>query len=66
MMVDYEIGTDGQVSINNVTATPENSFLQEQVKERMLATPLQLAPALDSAGKPRTVKRRYSFTITKD
>lgn len=66
LMVDYEIGTDGQVSINGVTSTPENSFLQDQVKERMLAAPLQLAPAADSAGKPRKVKRKYSFTVTKE
>lgn len=66
LMVDYEIGTEGQVNINAVTSTPENSFLQDQVKERILAAPLQLAPAVDSAGKPRKVKRKYSFTVTKE
>jgi hypothetical protein len=66
IMVDYEIGTDGLVSILNVTANPENEFLQNHVKDRMLNTPLQLSPVLDSAKQPRKVKRKQNFTITKE
>ena len=66
IMVDYEIGTDSQVSITNVTASPENTFLQDQVKERILSSPPQLAPVLDNTNKPRKVKRKYNFTITKE
>ena len=48
LMVDYEIDTDGQVTFTNVTSTPENSFLQAQVKQIMDSTPLRLNPITDS------------------
>jgi hypothetical protein len=63
--VDYEIGVDGEVGVLNITVNPESEFLQNQVKERMLVTPLELAPVLDSSNKPRKVKRKYNFSITK-
>lgn len=66
LMVDYEIGADGGVSIINVTSAPENSFLQDQVKERLLSGTPQLAPILDSTGKTHKVKRRYNFNVTKE
>jgi hypothetical protein len=66
LYVDYEIGVDGQVNVTNVLATPENSFLQDQVKERMLYSVPQLTPVLDSNNKPRKVKRKYNFNITKE
>jgi len=66
LTVNYEIDTDGSVSITNVTASPENDYLQEQVKQRLLLSPPQLNPILDSANKPHKVKRRYNFTITKE
>lgn len=66
LYVEYEIGTEGQIDVTNVVSSPENSFLQGQVKERLtLATP-QLNPVLDSAGKPRKVKRKYNFNVTKE
>ena len=66
LIVEYEIGADGLTTVTNVISTPENALLQEQVKERMLITPPQLTPALDSNGQPRKVKRKYSFTVTKE
>ena len=66
LYVDYEIGTEGQVTVNSVTASPENSFLQDQVKERLTLTAPQLAPVIDSSGKARKVKRKYNFNITKE
>ena len=64
--VEYEIGTDGAVNVLNVTSSPENAFLQSEVKTRMdLGTP-QLAPVVDSTGKARKVKRRYNFSVTKE
>lgn len=66
LYVDYEIGIDGQVNVTNVLTTPENSFLQEQVKERMLHTVPQLTPVVDSSNKPRKVKRKFNFNVTKD
>jgi len=66
LMVQYEIDTDGQVSVTNVLSTPENEFLQGQIKERLLLGAPQLAPVTDSSNKPRKVKKKYSFTLTKE
>jgi hypothetical protein len=66
VIVDYEIGTDGVVSILNVIATPENAFLQQEVKKRMELTTPQLAPVLDSNKQPRKTKKKYNFSITKE
>jgi hypothetical protein len=65
LYIDYEIGTDGQVNVTNVVSSPENSFLQEQVKQRMVLDAPKLEPVLDSNNKPRKVKRKYNFNITK-
>lgn len=66
LMVDYEIGTDGQVTISDITSTPENSFLQAQVRQIMDSTPFKLNPVVDSSNQPRKVKRKQQFVITKD
>jgi len=66
IMIDYEIETNGAVGIVNVISTPENEFLQEQVKTRLTFEPPQLSPILDRAGKPQKVKRKHNFTITKE
>ncbi len=66
LSVDYEIGTNGHVSINNVICDPENSFLQDQVKERITLSPPQLSPVLDSNNQPRKVKKKQNFSITKE
>jgi len=66
LMVDYEIGTDGQVTVTNVSSEPANAFLQAQVKQVMDSTPLLLNPVLDSANQPKKVKKKQQITITKD
>jgi hypothetical protein len=66
LTVEYEIAPEGAVSILNVTASPENEFLQNQVKDRLINNSPVLAPVTDSAGKTRKVKRKYNFTITKE
>lgn len=63
--VNYEIDINGAVSIANVTVSPENDFLLEQVKQRLVSSPPQLQPVLDN-NQPRKVKRKYNFTVTKD
>jgi hypothetical protein len=63
--VNYEIDITGAVSITNVTVSPENDFLLEQVKQRLSSAPPQLQPVLDN-NQPKKVKRRYNFTVTKD
>ena len=64
--LDYEIGEDGTIGINNLTVTPENETLANQVKDRLIMTAPQLAPVPDSSGKPRKVKRKYNFNVTKE
>ena len=44
MMVDYAIELDGKITINNVYPTPENKFLEQQVKERLSIDTPQLSP----------------------
>ena len=66
LYVDYEIAVDGQVEVTNVVSSPENSFLQEQVKQRLVLEAPKLAPVLDSTNKPRKVKRKYNFNLTKE
>jgi hypothetical protein len=66
LLVEYEIEPTGQVNVTNVTSTPENDFLRDQVKSRLIVSTPQLNPALDSNNKPRKVKRKYSFNVTKE
>jgi hypothetical protein len=66
LLVEYEIETNGQVNITNVTSTPESDFLQDQVKSRLIVSTPQLSPALDSNNKARKVKRKYTFNVTKE
>lgn len=66
VMLEYEIGPDGQVTINSVVTSPESSFLQQQVKDRLTLTAPQMnPPAASTTGKPRNAVKKYNFTITK-
>ncbi len=64
--VSYAIGTDGQVAINNVLLTPENSFLQQQIKDRLALDAPRLNPVLTSSGTPRKSSKNYNFTLAKE
>lgn len=66
IIVDYTINPDGQVTINTIFPTPENKYLEEQVKERLSIDTPRLNPILGSNGKPRKVAKRSNFTITKE
>lgn len=66
LIVEYDLDTNGSVSVTNVISTPENAFLQADVKQRLESISILLSPVLDSAGQPRKVKRKHSFTITKE
>ena len=66
IIVDYTIGLDGLVTINTIFPTPENKFLEEQVKERLSIDTPRLNPVMGGNGKPRKVVKRTNFTITKD
>ncbi len=65
ILVDYEIGPEGQVAINNIYPSPENSHLEQEVKKRLILSAPQLNPVLSSTGKPRKVIKKYNFTLTK-
>jgi len=64
--VDYELAEEGQVGILNVVTAPENEFLANQVKDRLIQNTPVLAPQTDSAGKARKVKRKQNFSVTKE
>lgn len=64
VMVTYSIDTDGQTAVTDVFVAPENDFIREQVKIRLMDSP-KLSPVLNSTGTARKVAKRYSFTLTK-
>jgi hypothetical protein len=66
LLVEYEIGTDGQISINSVLSTPGNSWLQDQVKQRMTLTAPQMNPVLGTNNNPRKVLKKQNFTLVKE
>jgi hypothetical protein len=65
-LISYVIETDGQVSFGDVFLSPENSYLQQQIKDRLASETPRLAPVLNSAGVPRKVTKKYNFTLTKE
>ncbi|HYM95346.1 MAG TPA: hypothetical protein VET23_14505 [Chitinophagaceae bacterium] len=64
--IDYAIETDGSVSTVNIICVPENSYLVEQVKTRMMANTPQLNPVLMSNGKPRKALKKQLLTFSKE
>jgi hypothetical protein len=65
VLIEYEIGLDGQIAVNNVSASPESSFLEQQIKERLTLTAPQLTPLLGTNGKPRKAVKKQILTISK-
>jgi hypothetical protein len=66
VLIEYEIGVDGYVTTQNIYCTPENSFLKEQIKLRMMANAPDLQPLLQANGKPRKALKKQSLTFVKD
>ncbi len=66
ILVDYEIGIDGQVGVNLVSASPASSFLEGQIKERIIQGAPKLTPALMSNGKPRVSMKKQMLTFAKE
>ncbi|HJW17137.1 MAG TPA: hypothetical protein VJ499_08450 [Flavisolibacter sp.] len=66
VLADYEIDADGKVNLVNVTVSPDNAFLLEQVKQRLADSPPAFAPVLDGSGQPKKVKRKFNFYLTKE
>lgn len=66
VLVSYSIGADGQVTIGDVFLSPENAFLQQQIKDRLAIDTPRLIPVPSSSGAPRKVSKKYNFTLTKE
>lgn len=64
--VTYAIETDGKVDITDVFVSPENAFLQSQVRNQLELEPPRLEPVTNSAGVARKVSRKHNFTLTKE
>jgi hypothetical protein len=66
VLVSYAIETDGQLNITDVFVSPENDFMQKQIKERLALETPKLNPVLSSSGKARKVNKKYNFTLVKE
>jgi acetyl/propionyl-CoA carboxylase alpha subunit len=66
VLVSYAIETDGQLNITDVFVSPENDFMQKQIKERLSLDTPKLNPVLSSSGKARKVNKKYNFTLVKE
>lgn len=66
VLVSYAIETDGQLNITDVFVSPENDFMQKQIKERLALDTPKLNPVLTSSGKARKVNKKYNFTLVKE
>jgi hypothetical protein len=62
--IEYEIGLNGRITTKNITCSPQNEFLVEQITELMKRTPV-LSPPIYSDGKPRTLSATQPLTIVK-
>lgn len=65
VLIEYEIGLDGTITVNSVSSSPENSFLEQQIKERITLGAPTLTPLLNAYGKPRKAIKKQSLTLAK-
>ena len=66
VLVSYSIDTTGLVTISDVFVSPENAYLQQQIKDRISLEAPTLAPVLNSSGTPRKVNKKSNFTLIKE
>ncbi len=66
VLIEYEIGEDGSIVTNKIAAEPKNTFIEEQVKQRMMYNAPQLDPIRNANGTPRKVSRKQMLTIIKE
>ena len=66
ILIEYTIEVDGNITTNNVYCTPENAYLIQQIKTRMMINAPQLSPVLMSNGKPRKALKKQSLTFVKE
>ncbi|MET0637475.1 MAG: hypothetical protein ABWZ25_15695 [Chitinophagaceae bacterium] len=65
ILIDYVIGLDGTITVNNVSSFPESSYLDQQVRERLTLTAPTLTPLLNSYGKPRKAPKKQTINLSK-
>lgn len=65
ILIEYEIDVDGQTTVKTVSCDPESSYLEQQVKERMLLSSPQMTPLLGTTGKPRKAIKKYTMILSK-
>lgn len=66
IQVAYTIDTTGQTTVTDVFVSPENEFLQQQVKQRLAQDTPKLYPVLNSVGNPRKMNKKYNFSLVKE
>lgn len=64
VLVEYEIGEDGGVTVVTVSSDPGNSFLEDQIKQRITLSAPKLAPIIAN-GKPRKIIRKQLISLSK-
>ncbi len=65
VLIDYDIGVDGQITVNKVSCDPGNSYLEDQVKQRIILSAPQMTPLLGTNGKPRIAAKKQTIILTK-
>ena len=65
VLIDYKVNPDGQVSITSVSVDPQNSFLEQNIKDRLTLNPAKLNPIVDPTGRARTVNRKQTLNFVK-
>lgn len=64
VLIEYEIGENGNVTVVNVSSDPGNTFLENQIKSRITMTAPKLAPIIAN-GKPRKIVRKQVISLSK-
>lgn len=66
VLIDYNIETDGAITINSVSSSPKSDYLEEQIKNRLTLSVPVMTPLLGTNGKPRkAANRKQMITLAK-
>ena len=65
VLIDYKINPDGQISVTSVTTDPQNSYLEQNIKDRLTLDSPRLNPVIDANGRARTVNKKQTLNFVK-
>lgn len=65
VLIEYKINPDGQISVTSVTTDPQNSFLEQNIKDRLTLDGPRLNPVIDANGRARTVNKKQTLNFVK-